>query len=131
MIFIEKNTTNNFVLTLTENSRLTNPFYLFEFENEFNLELQPLYFTTTDLSNYTNRYNQFELIESSTGSTTGGTSVALNLVGGQYKYTVYESSASTLSLTATTGRVIETGKMVVKIDNSQNITTGSTSSIYL
>jgi hypothetical protein len=64
MIFLQKNTTNKVVLTLTENSRLSNPFYLFEFTNEFQnypLDNPPIYFTTPDLSNATIRFNLFDI----------------------------------------------------------------------
>ena len=131
MIYIEKNSLNTFVLTLTESSRVANPFYLFSFRNEYILESEPIFFTTTDLSSYTNRYNLFNLTESSTGSTTGGTSVPLSLVGGQYEYKVYESSASTLSISATTGIVLEVGRMVVGGEQNITISTGTTSSIYI
>jgi len=131
MIYIQKNTTNSFVLTLSESSRVANPFYLFSFRNEYILESEPFYFTTPDLSSYINRYNLFNLTESSTGSTTGGTSVALSMIGGQYEYKVYESSASTLSLSATTGRVLETGRLVVGGEQNITISTGTTSSIYI
>ena len=131
MIFIQKNTTNNFVLTLTETSRLSSPFFLFEFKNEYNLSSTPFYYTTPDISSYTNRYNQFVLIENATGSTIGGNNIPLSLVSGQYEYKVYESSASTLSLSATTGRLIEEGRMVVAGEENITITTGKTSSIYI
>lgn len=126
MIFLQKNTTNKVVLTLTENSRLSNPFYLFEFTNEFQnypLDNPPIYFTTPDLSNATIRFNLFDIELSSTGSTSGGTSVAMNLQSGQYKYNVYEATGSTLSVSATTQRVVETGRMVVQLDNLTSINT--------
>lgn len=130
MIYLQQNTTNNFVLTLSEASRLTDPFYLFHFRNEFELDSDGVFFTTPDTSIYTNRYNQFELILSSTGSTSGGTSTPLSLVAGQYEYKVYESTGSTLSISATTGRVLEVGRMVVAGAENQTLITGTTS-IYL
>jgi len=130
MIYIDKNSLNNFVLTLTENSRLTNPNYLFQFKNEYVLNSEPIYWTAQDISLYPNRYNQFQLNEATSGSTSGGTSGAtLSLIGGQYSYTVYESTASTLSISATTGRIVEEGRMVVAIENL--ITTGITNNIYI
>lgn len=112
-IYLKKDYTNRFVLTLSEFSSLSNPNYLFVFENIYNKDSVPVYFTTPDISSYKSRYNLFQLIENSSGSTTGGTSVALSLMPGQYDYTVYESSASTLSISATTGVIIEAGRMVV------------------
>lgn len=115
MIYINKNSLNNVVLTLSESSILTNPYYLFEFINDWQLEENPtsIFFTTPDISNYTERYNLFQITESTTGSTSGGSNVSLSLVNGQYNYNVYESSASTLSISATTGVIIESGRMVV------------------
>lgn len=113
MIYIKKNEINPVVLTLSESSNLLNPFYLFELTPEFNLTPVNIYYTTTDESFATERFNLFNIEESSSGSTSGGTSVALSLMGGQYNYNIYESSASTLSVSATTGIIIETGKMVV------------------
>jgi hypothetical protein len=130
MIYLEKDNTNQFVLTLTESSRLVNPFYLFHFKNEYEINDEGIFFTTPDTSSYTNRYNQFTLIDSVTGSTSGGTSVPLSLVSGQYEYTVYESTGSTLSISATTGRILEEGRMVVASNENMTITTGSTTSIY-
>jgi hypothetical protein len=117
MIFIQKNRTNNVILTLTEASRITNPNYLFVFQNEFVLNSTPIYWSQTDISSYPNRYNQFELVEATSGSTSGGTATSLNLIQGQYKYTVYESSTPTLDISGTTGTIIETGRMVVAFDS--------------
>ena len=129
MIYIEKSTTNNIVLTLSESSKLSNPNFLFVFLNEYNLEAQTITFSTPDISSYTNRYNQFVLIESATGSTTGGYNVPLSLVSGQYKYTVYEGLTASLDINDTTGIVIEEGRMVVSgtDDDIETIT----NSIYL
>ena len=50
MIRFEKYATNNVVVTLTENSTLTNPFYLFQFTNQTsNVDY---YFIATDVSLY-------------------------------------------------------------------------------
>ena len=113
MIFIEKNIVNNIVLTLSESSTISNPNYLFKFEYDFNMEPNEIFFTTADVSNYTERYNLFSLTENATGSTNGGNNVALNLERGQYTYSIYEATASTLSVSATTGVILETGRMVV------------------
>jgi hypothetical protein len=47
----------------------------------------------------------------------------MNLESGQYKYNVYEATGSTLSVSATTQRVVETGRMVVQLDNLTSINT--------
>ena len=125
MIFLENNTINKVVLTLDESSHLSNPYYLFHIKNEFNIEDTGVYYYTPDLSNYRNRYNLFNFDISSTGSTTGGNNISINLIGGQYAYTVYESTGATISLSATTGRIVEEGRLVVALDNNNN------NSIYL
>lgn len=113
MIYIKKNELNKVVLTLNESGTLSNPNYLFVFQNEYNLSSVPVYFTTSDTSLFPERYNLFSITESFTGSTTGGTSVPLSLMAGQYRYDVYESTGSTISISATTGVIVETGRMVV------------------
>ncbi len=117
------------VLTLSESSKLTTPNFLFIFLNEYNLEAQSITFSTPDISSYTNRYNQFVLVESATGSTTGGYNVPLNLVSGQYKYTVYEGLTASLNINDTTGIIIEEGRMVVS-GNDDDIETIN-NSVYL
>lgn len=112
-IYLKKDFTNRVVLTLNEASTLTGPEYLFVFENKYNTNSVPVYFTTDDLSSSISRYNLFEIIENVSGSTTGGTSVAISMMPGQYTYNVYEASASTLSISATTGVIIQTGRMIV------------------
>jgi len=129
VIYIEKSTTNNVILTLSESSKLTTPNFLFVFLNEYNLEAQSITFSTPDISSYTNRYNQFVIVESATGSKTGGYDVPLNLVSGQYKYTVYEGLTASLDISQTTGIIIEEGRMVVS-GNDDDIET-TTNSVYL
>jgi hypothetical protein len=112
-IYLKKNTVNRFVLTVSESGSLLEPNYLLVFKNQYNTNSVDIPFTTPDLSSSTQRYNLFELIESSTGSTVGGDSIPINLMVGEYTYNVYESTASTLSISATTGVVLETGIMTV------------------
>lgn len=132
MIYIRKNTTNKVVLTLCELSTLEDPFYLMVFENEYELEDAPIYFTTNNVSSAKQRYDEFLITESDSGSTTGGTDVPLKLTSGQYKYTIYESATQTLDINDTTGVIIETGRMVVEIINQVNQgLSNNTESIYL
>jgi hypothetical protein len=114
MIYLERNIVNRVVLTLSETSTLVDPYYLFEFIPEFS-QSSSIFFTTDDLSPATFRYNLFDIELSSTGSTSGGTNVALNIVPGQYQYKVYEGTGQTLSISATTGNVVESGRMIVDI----------------
>ncbi len=103
MIYINKDEVNNIVLTLSEVSTLSNPYYLFVFQNEMNPESNPILFTTADVSTYPERFNQFLLDEP----------VDVELVKGQYSYSVYESLVPPVTIEDTTEIVIEEGRMVV------------------
>jgi hypothetical protein len=106
MIYIEKDILNTIVLTLTESSTLSNPYYVFEFENDFNTAIEPIYFYAPDLSTSKTRYNKFELAEG----------VDVTFVIGQYSYKVYESATvPNLSLPNPVEGLheIEEGRMVV------------------
>ena len=130
MIYIEKSTTNNFVLTLSESSKLGTPHFVFSFLNEFNLESEPITFYTPDTSSYPDRYNQFVLVEAATGSTGGGYDVPLSLVSGQFRYKVYESTIPTTDLSETTGVILEEGRMVVS-GNDDLPELGQQDSVYI
>jgi len=114
MIYIVKNSNNIFDLTLSE---LTDDIYfLFQFVYENNYDIEPIYFTTPDISDFKRRYNRFILEDSNTGSTTGGDNIELNLKNGQYIYNVYSSATiihiNNIDLNSMT--LIETGRMVVE-----------------
>lgn len=114
MIFLNRNTVNQIVLTLSENVTITNPYFIFSFQHYATLTDPEsiIYFTAPDDSNYTNRYNIFELTESDSGSTSGGNDVDLYLKPGQYEYKVYQSTTASLDPNGF-GSLLETGKMVV------------------
>lgn len=111
MIFINKDSINNIVLTLTERSKLINPYFVFQFTSDYSRN--EVIFHADDLSTFKCRYNRFNITES--GSTyvnlTGGTVNLLPI--GTWTYNVFESTTPTLSLSATTGCVLETGKVYV------------------
>ena len=109
MIYLNKNTTNTVILELTSVSSLLNTNYLFEFINDINTNSITL-FTSADLSTFKCRYNRFSIIESSTSIPLSG---QVSLISGSYTYNVYEASASTISISATTGVIISTGKAIV------------------
>lgn len=109
MIYLNKNTTNTVILELTSVSSLLNPNYLFEFISDINPS-SITYFTSADLSTFKCRYNRFEVIENNTSIPLSG---QVSLISGSYNYNIYESSAITISVSATTGRVLSTGKVIV------------------
>ena len=101
MILINKGASNTVILTLSEKTTITNPYYLFEFEDEFDTSSNPIYWIGADTSAWPSRYNLFTLEEPTD----------VELVKGQYKYKVYESPVSTLDPTGL--NMIEEGRMVV------------------
>jgi hypothetical protein len=101
MIYLEKDAVNTFALTLAEVTTISNPNYLFEFEDEFNTAIDPIYWQGVDSSPYPERYNLFTLDEPTD----------LDLIKGQYRYKVYESLSPTNDPTGL--NMIEEGRMVV------------------
>ena len=101
MIYLEKDTVNIFVLTLTEVTTIPNPYYLFEYQDEFNTTATLIYWEGTDTSAYPSRFNLFTLDEPTD----------IDFVKGQYRYRVYESSVPILDPTGL--KMIEEGRMVV------------------
>jgi hypothetical protein len=104
MIYVNKNTTNTLVLTLTEKSQIQAPSYLFKFVDD-STKTEKL-FNMADTSPYARRYNLFQLTETPNENLSAG-QVELNYGFGRYK--VYESVNPTLFISGTTGRVLEEG----------------------
>ena len=106
MIYIEQGVVNQIVLTLSEVTTVANPHYLFVFTNEMNTTSTGQLFTAPDTSAYPERYNLFSLDEPND----------ISLIQGQFTYQIYESNLPfvlPLSISQTTGIVIEEGRMVV------------------
>ena len=102
MIYLNKDTTNEFALTLTESVSISNPYFLFKFVWELDEDLTPIYWVGEDTSLYTERYNLFNLEE--------GVDATFRI--GQYTYTVYESVDPT-PIDETGLTEVEEGRMVV------------------
>lgn len=91
MIQFTKGQSNTLTLTLTENSTLTNPIYLFQFNNQqTNVDY---YFIANDTSQYKERYNRF-VIASGTDTLNGEIELGNE---GFYNYYVYETNLATTS----------------------------------
>lgn len=103
MIYIEKGSVNNLVLTLSESTTIGNPVYLFKFVWEMDFSVDPVYAILTDISSYTQRYNLFELEE--------GVDATFRI--GQYTYEVYESAFGSAPADETGLTMVESGRMVV------------------
>ena len=102
MIQLTKGQTQNIILTLTEKQTLTNPNYLFVFENRStNTDVKFVKLNNTDISAYKERYNEFSIVVNSHFNTS---------LNGQYTYSVYEQASP--SNTNPTGlNLLETGIM--------------------
>jgi hypothetical protein len=109
MIYINKGEVNTFCLTLTEDTTISNPYYLFVFQNEYNLESNKIYWIGTDTSAYKNRYNLFTLEEGEDAT----------FVKGQYVYKVYESETPPEDEVGLS--LVEEGRMVVAGENINSI----------
>ncbi len=59
MIYLEKNINTSIALTLTESSKLAQPYFLFHFKNEINGT--ETFETFTDTSGYPESYNLFTM----------------------------------------------------------------------
>jgi hypothetical protein len=122
-----KNSTNNVVVTLTENSTVTNPIYLFLFTNQ--TSNVPYYFISQDVSAYKSRYNKFVVVEDDEvePNTVYGT-IVLGF-NGYYNYTVYQTSLTPMQVNLLTDAVqaipyitktVEVGVVDVVLDAQVN-----------
>lgn len=109
MILINKNSSNNCILTLSERTTLTNVKYLFEFTNDSTKEVKT--FISADISLNKLRYNEFVIIENATENLLNGT---VSLTVGDWKYNIYEQTSSTNLIVANSGALVENGKVEVK-----------------
>lgn len=109
MILINKNSTNNVILTLAEKTTLENVVYLFEVINDASSEVKC--FIADDVSINKIRYNEFNLIENTTENLLNGT-FELELAG-FYTYNIYEQTSTTNLDPTLATNLIETGKLNV------------------
>lgn len=110
MLIITRGANSTLIMTLTEKSTLSNPYYLMRLINDTTRQ-EKLFLMAADLSSYTYRYNKFTVTESGTELLTSGT-VELRPTG-FWTYEIYEqASSSNLTLNAT-GAMVEQGKVKV------------------
>lgn len=108
MIQIVKGQGKNIIVTLTENTTLTNGYYLFVFTHETTKEVVNVIKSfASDLSNFKYRYNEF----------TFSASLFANATIGKYLYDVYEQESST-NINVTGLHLIETGKMDLNVSST-------------
>jgi hypothetical protein len=89
---------------------------LFVFENEG--KNQQKIFTADDISPYKKRYNEFSIRESDAPEALLDGRIHLTGRTSQWSYKIYESdtpfSANTLAVSATTGTILEEGRVLVR-----------------
>jgi hypothetical protein len=100
MILINKGTSNTVILTLSEKTTITNPYYLFVFTSDEKNTVKKL--IPTDISINKIRYNEFVIVEPSHVSLTAGT----------WKYEIYEQASST-NTNITGLNLVENGRVDV------------------
>ncbi len=108
MIRIQKATSNEVFLTLTELSTLDSPVYLFLFINDQTGDEYT--FIANDVSVYEDRYNKFVIVETDNPNNLDG-EVYLPLAG-FYSYQVFEQ-VSTTNLIPPNSEPVEKGKVIV------------------
>jgi hypothetical protein len=120
MIYIKQNQTNNFILRLNDMRTLDEPYYLFKFNNVFTKS--EISYLTEDNSDYVCAYNLFTIVHSSTGSSTQSFDGPLNMTSGQWDYNVWESATASFNISDTTGKILDTGILVVEMNRDVNNT---------
>lgn len=109
MISFLKDNTNNVIVTVTENSTVTNPIYLFLFQNQTTFD--KYYFIATDISTFKERYNKFIVTEKNNPNTLSG-EVRLGFKG-FYNYFIYQTNlANTSGLANAAAAVLNITKTV-------------------
>jgi hypothetical protein len=119
MIYLNKDSINNVVVTLTQKVTLTGltTYFLFNFISD-DTKLNK-YFTATDISPNTCRYNQFEItVTGGTENLTGGT-IDLEL-NGYYHYEIFQQDSPTNLDPALASGIVENGKMYLSGTTSPN-----------
>lgn len=120
MILINKNSTNEVVLTLSEKTSITSPTYLFEFTNDSTKQTKV--FISADYSNNKERFNVFNIIETATEVPLTG---RVSLTIGDWKYNIYQQASTTNLVVANASGLVENGRVEVKgIETDLNEFTG-------
>lgn len=110
MILLEQDTVNRVVITLKELVTIPTPFYLFEFISDDTNDSK--FFTSTDVSTNTDRYNEFNIeLTTSTEDLLNGV-IKLPLKG-FYKYKIYSQVSPTNLDVENITELVESGKVYV------------------
>lgn len=103
MLLITKDTTNKLVLTLSELTTISDPYYLWKVTCEQTHEVYT--FILEDVSEFESRYNLFYLLE--------GVDVTFNQTG-YYYYEIFEQDNDTNLDPDNAGGIVEVGRIRVR-----------------
>lgn len=106
-MILKKNTVNTCFFTLSERTTLDPVYYLFELINTADNTIKT--FLAEDISTNKLRGNEFEIEETQSENRLTG-KITLDLIG-DYTYNIYEQSSSTNLDTSLTGNLVETGRV--------------------
>jgi len=110
MILINKGEINNIFVTLQEKVTLSNPTFLFEFVND--ITRRRITFIAKDISQYTYRYNEFVIVETSGQNYLSSGIITLS-ESMFYSYRIFEQTSTTNLDVNLTGALLECGKLKV------------------
>jgi hypothetical protein len=95
LIVIEQNSTNNIVVTASQDKQINYSYYLFVFESL--MRAATVLFTSQDNSEHPERYNLFSVTSMSSSANTTGSQVTFKYEG-DYKYKIYGKSINNLDV---------------------------------
>ena len=108
MIKINRNTSNEVILTLTEKVTISAPYYfLFSFTSQSTNSTKN--FLCADTSSYTDRYNSFTITEVNAGSENLNTGSVNLQPEGFWNYKIYAQSSSSNLVPASADELVEEG----------------------
>jgi hypothetical protein len=108
---LNKGQINNVVLTLSERSQITSPWFLIVFENKFSVDGETAKCSMQNGVAPNNRYDLLVIKEKTSPDPLQG---EVFLIAGEWSYKVYESAGQTLNVADTTGRILQQGLLIVK-----------------
>lgn len=108
---IRKNQVNNIALTVRERSLLVDPYYLVAFKNKFSTATVE---TVTSVQNGVADNDRYELFVIEEKVAPNNLLGEVQLRVGEWSYDIYESQLQTLLVAETTGRILQSGFIIVK-----------------
>jgi hypothetical protein len=130
MIRLVLGTNEKIDLTLKEKTTITDPTYLFQFEN--NSSHEKVYCISQDTSVYPDRYNRFTIIVKTANPVALNGEIKLT-TGNEYNYTVYAQSSTTNLDPALADETVEEGYMTYDKSMTQRANynpSGNTRKVY-